>query len=1075
MWGDRGRRLLLPSVFGTHKMVYRKLQAKELLKLLDIVGCAGTDRLTVTDLLSIEHPGKIFAVALEAAKSAFVGRRQQDGDGNSSGTKWQVVTDLDTLAPVRDSNLGPRLPQLSSEPDQSQEQRVPEHKPRKLQNRELDTHRDRVSGVRPPSPPSAFTTDSKGVPVFKVPEGVVDVAEDHAEACALRFNTASAKATKSDSAAVPEWLWNEQTIKALQGSDRETSVETVAAGMQALPQLRKFFLGVWRRRVFRSFYTWLRSTGHTWSDRGKEILQEALRKVVYHVYGCTWWAWKQGSIPFFWRWPREFLLDALIGVPPRFSTPPPTSSAKQTTNPDPDARKLEKEKIDKALRAVYLVPTQREQIKCLMHYFSVPKGPTDIRMVYDSTRSGLNEATWVPWFGLPTIESLERTLDIKSWQGDNDFGEMFLNHVLHVSLQKFTGVDLWGLLSEDERKVENRYAWWTRPAMGLKGSPYQACQACTRAKFIVLGKRGDPNNPFAWHYVSMNLPGSKTYEPGQPWICKRTQDGNIAADILLYVDDARIVGWCISVTWQASMRMGKICSYLGLQDAARKRREPSQQPGAWSGAVVIVEDGKLVKMVSQERWDKAKTKLRWILAYVNVGGGWTRDDEACPEGFIPFKTLESIRGFYIYVSRTYKAMVPYLKGIHLTLDGWRKNRAEDGWRKEDKTFGDGWFFGEEGHEPYTSPNESDETPPSYVKVLPRLCKDVEALSEMFTPAYPSRIPVRASAARAAYLIRDASGEGFGSMLFEGEDQPMDIEYGTWTPMISKKSSNYREMGNLVTRVERLVSLGKLPKGTELFIFTDNFVTEAAFFRGSAKTRALHGLIQRLRVLMMRGSLHVHVVWIAGTRMIAQGTDGLSRGDLTSGVLLGDSFLQHVPIHRSVQEVSPGCVEWFMSCFPLQGHEWKLLTPHDWFDMSEEDGAFVWVPPPVLADVAVEKMAELILARPWNFHMFLAPALMTARWQRYLRKSCNWVLTIPCGTGKWPSNCHEPLVFSLAFPLLSRPPWQVKRDADLAKRFGEMQRVWSADWSNERADLCELWLSAAPIDPSMRWGVASPLL
>jgi hypothetical protein len=34
------------------------------------------------------------------------------------------------------------------------------------------------------------------------------------------------------------------------------------------------------------------------------------------------------------------------------------------------------------------------------------------------------------------------------------------------------------------------------------------------------------------------------------------------------------------------------------------------------------------------------------------------------------KAPESYLGFLIYVSRTYSSMVPYLKGIHLTLDIW---------------------------------------------------------------------------------------------------------------------------------------------------------------------------------------------------------------------------------------------------------------------------------------------------------------------------------------------------------------------------------------------------------------------
>jgi hypothetical protein len=73
------------------------------------------------------------------------------------------------------------------------------------------------------------------------------------------------------------------------------------------------------------------------------------------------------------------------------------------------------------------------------------------------------------------------------------------------------------------------------------------------------------------------------------------------------------------------------------------------------------------KMVTQERWDKTKGKLDWIArTMAGVRGGDI--SEACPEGEVPHKQLESIRGFLVYVARTYSTMVPYLKGVHLTRD-----------------------------------------------------------------------------------------------------------------------------------------------------------------------------------------------------------------------------------------------------------------------------------------------------------------------------------------------------------------------------------------------------------------------
>ena len=47
---------------------------------------------------------------------------------------------------------------------------------------------------------------------------------------------------------------------------------------------------------------------------------------------------------------------------------------------------------------------------------------------------------------------------------------------------------------------------------------------------------------------------------------------------------------------------------------------------------------------------------------------------------MPRVRMEYIRGFLVYVSRTYKYMTQYLKGVHLTLESWRQYREEEVWR-----------------------------------------------------------------------------------------------------------------------------------------------------------------------------------------------------------------------------------------------------------------------------------------------------------------------------------------------------------------------------------------------------------
>jgi hypothetical protein len=55
--------------------------------------------------------------------------------------------------------------------------------------------------------------------------------------------------------------------------------------------------------------------------------------------------------------------------------------------------------------------------------------------------------------------------------------------------------------------------------------------------------------------------------------------------------------------------------------------------------------------------------------------------------------------------------------------------------------------------------------------------------------------------------------------------------------------------------------------------------EGYYFWGTAKIRDLFDPIVTFYKLQMQFDFMLHVIWIAGTRMIQQGTDGFSRGEI----------------------------------------------------------------------------------------------------------------------------------------------------------------------------------------------------
>ena len=58
---------------------------------------------------------------------------------------------------------------------------------------------------------------------------------------------------------------------------------------------------------------------------------------------------------------------------------------------------------------------------------------------------------------------------------------------------------------------------------------------------------------------------------------------------------------------------------------------------------------------------------------------WTRvSPQKSPR--LDHKELLLDQGFLVYVTRTYPAMIPYLKGFHLTIEMWWSGRDSDGWK-----------------------------------------------------------------------------------------------------------------------------------------------------------------------------------------------------------------------------------------------------------------------------------------------------------------------------------------------------------------------------------------------------------
>jgi hypothetical protein len=308
------------------------------------------------------------------------------------------------------------------------------------------------------------------------------------------------------------------------------------------------------------------------------------------------------------------------------------------------------------------------EVLSVTSYSSEPKGTDDIHMVYDASKSGLNANVWVQSFSLPSTDNLKDLLATNSWMADLDMGEQFLNFPLDSQMQPYCGIDLRPYYDTNNERGKTWWEGWCCFVMGFKPSPYVATKSVHLANEIVYGDRHDASNPLHWHCIQLNLPGSSSYSPHKPWVCKLREDDSIASGVPTYVDDMRPVGCNSTECWSAAHRVSTWYGFLGIKVAARKNRPPSQAPGAWAGAIVKTDSDGVSVSCSQEKWDKAKrmlTELKQEMASLDV---------------LQFNYLEQKWGFFAHLQCTYPSFTPFLKGFHLTLDSWRPNRDSDGWK-----------------------------------------------------------------------------------------------------------------------------------------------------------------------------------------------------------------------------------------------------------------------------------------------------------------------------------------------------------------------------------------------------------
>jgi hypothetical protein len=508
---------------------------------------------------------------------------------------------------------------------------------------------------------------------------------------------------KNDHAQAQVEEWNRRALAYLIKGEALTSRQSRALDVVRRAMLRRY--RHYKYGVIRSFRLFMKKKhGINWmEDMWKEGRKRRGKKeigrdytvgldAIHRASNASFWDWSDGSTVFFWRWPEELQDELRDGMQVWFRKQDlPTFWGRQRWPTDEKERSQLKEKIGKVLSRRYV---SEGYVSSLTGFFAVPKGTDDIRVVYDATRSGLNDAIWAPNFFLPTIDSVLSRADENTYFGDIDVGEMFLNYFLDSRLRPRAGVDVTELASAFKVNLKPGQRWilrWERSLMGVRSSPFNCVRIYLLGEEIIRGDRHATSNPFRWDYVVMNLPGTKGYDPTKPWMfLYDAKNRRMAAFVVSYVDDLRTGSQGGQEDGDAVVHLvASKLNYLGQQDAARKRGFASRKPGAWAGAVVEAELGDgLYVTVSQDKWDKVRGILKRYMAAI------TEPEDGKGDVWLEKKTLERDVGFLVHVFMTYSNLRPFLKGFYLTLNGWRSDRNKEGWKRkasemeEDTSFSD---------------------------------------------------------------------------------------------------------------------------------------------------------------------------------------------------------------------------------------------------------------------------------------------------------------------------------------------------------------------------------------------------
>ena len=119
-----------------------------------------------------------------------------------------------------------------------------------------------------------------------------------------------------------------------------------------------------------------------------------------------------------------------------------------------------------------------------------------------------------------------------------------------------------------------------------------------------------------------------------------------------------------------------------------------------------------------------------------------------------------------------------------------------------------------------------------------------------------------------------------------------------------------------------------------------------------------------------------------------------------------------------------------------------MSADGWFDHVFVEGNYLWTPPPVVAQVAVEQLCRNYHLREKRLHVVCIPCLMTYMRRKQLSKVTYLLLTLTFDETVWSQGNHEKLVIVL--PFIAQRPWKLQGTDFLVGYERSLQEVWDKE-------------------------------